>query len=133
MSTDLFEAWNNALGKPPIVCLIGSTRFLEQFFEAGWRYTLRGYIVLSIGVVQTADAQGGHGGEMVSQDCADMLDELHRRKIDMAEEVFCVNPGGYIGKSTAAEIEYSKVHGKRLLYLVDPTPSTAPAADGESK
>jgi hypothetical protein len=122
MKIDFKEAWKNAKGVPPIVCLIGSTRFLDQFFEAGWAYTLKGYIVLSIGVVKTSqvDSDGGHGAEMVSQECADMLDELHRRKIDLAQEVFCVNPGGYIGKSTAAEIEYCRQHKKPISYLVAP-------------
>ena len=88
---DLTEAWKNAKGKPPIVCLCGSTRFVEKFFEVGWDYTLKGYIVLSIGVVKTADKDGAPGAEAISQNCADMLDELHRRKIDLADEVFVIN------------------------------------------
>ena len=41
-----------------------------------------------------------------------MLDELHRRKIDMADEVWIVSEEGYIGKSTQAEIHYADTKGK---------------------
>lgn len=116
---DLTQAWENVKGKPPVVCLCGSTRFVDKFFEIGWEYTLRGCVVLSIGVVKTsqADAAGGHGAEMISQECADMLDELHRRKIDMADEVFVINIDGYIGKSTASEVEYARSLGKPIKFL----------------
>ncbi len=124
---ELSEGWKNAKGKPPIVCLCGSTRFLNEFFEAGWKFTLRGYIVVSIGVVKTssADKDGGHGAEAISQECADMLDELHRRKIDIADEVFVINRDGYIGKSTAAEIEYANENDKPITYMELPHPTNA--------
>jgi hypothetical protein len=50
-----------------------------------------------------------------------MLDELHKRKIDLADEVFIINKGGYIGESTRSEIEYAKAHNKVITYL-EPTP-----------
>lgn len=46
-----------------------------------------------------------------------MLDDMHKRKIDMADEIFVVNVGGYIGPSTRSEIEYAIVHGKPVRYL----------------
>ena len=51
---------------------------MDDFFGEGWKFTLRGYVVLSVGVVKTSqvDDDGGHGAEAISQDCADMLDEL---------------------------------------------------------
>nr|DAH62659.1 MAG TPA: protein of unknown function (DUF4406) [Caudoviricetes sp.] len=48
-----------------------------------------------------------------------MLDDMHKRKIDMADEIFVVNVGGYIGISTRSEIEYAEVHNKKVNYLVD--------------
>ncbi len=103
--------------KPPIVCLCGSTRFMEAFFQVGWTFTLKGYIVLSVNVCKHADAEGGHGAEMIGPEVAAQLDELHLRKIDLADSVFVLNVGGYISDSTRAEIEYAEQMGKRVEYL----------------
>ncbi len=99
---------------PAIVCLCGSTRFMDAFHEAGWQLTLDGYIVLTVGVCKHAEH---HGGEALGEDVAARLDELHLRKIDLAEWVFVLNVGGYIGESTRKEIEYAKGVGKRITYL----------------
>lgn len=104
--------------KPKIVCLCGSTRFMEQFFNSGWDETMKGNIVLSVGVnlkMETPD--GGHVGEAMGPAVKGMLDELHKRKIDLADEVLILNVGGYIGESTRGEIAYSEAHGKPVRYL----------------
>ena len=100
--------------KPSIVCLCGSTRFMDAFFEAGWKLTLDGYIVLSVGVCKHAES---HGGEALGRNVADKLDELHLRKIDLADWVFVLNVGGYIGESTKHEIGYAESINKRVEYL----------------
>ena len=46
-----------------------------------------------------------------------MLDDMHKRKIDMADEIFVINVGGYIGSSTKSEIEYAKANGREVRYL----------------
>ena len=46
-----------------------------------------------------------------------MLDDMHRRKIDMADYIYVINVGGYIGESTRAEIEYAKMYDKEVKYL----------------
>ncbi len=101
---------------PSIVCLCGSTRFMDAFHAAGWQFTLNGEIVLSVGVCKHAEH---HGGEALGQEVADALDELHLRKIDLADRVFVLNVGGYIGDSTRKEIEYAKSKGKLIGYLED--------------
>lgn len=106
---------------PSIVCLCGSTRFMDAFHEAGWRETLAGKIVLSVGIakhVRTPD--GGHAAEALGQGVAEALDELHKRKIDLADEIYVLNVGGYIGESTRGEIDYAVAHGKPVRYLVEP-------------
>lgn len=100
--------------KPEVVCLCGSTRFMDAFFVEGWRLTLEGKIVLSIGVCKHAD---DHGGEAIGRGCADMLDELHYRKIDLADEVLILNVGGYIGESTRKELDYAISQGKPVSFL----------------
>lgn len=107
----LIEEW----GKwPTIVCLCGSTRFMDAFFDAGWAETLAGKIVLSVGVCKHAK---DHGGEALGPEVVRLLDELHLRKIDLADEVLVLNVGGYIGESTRNELEYAREKGKRIRFL----------------
>lgn len=103
---------------PVIVCLCGSTRFYAQFQDANYELTMRGEIVLSVGFYPHAVSEHGHG-EGVGHDSAEKvaLDELHKRKIDLADYVYVINPGGYIGESTRSEIAYAVAHGKPVRYL----------------
>ena len=100
--------------RPKVVTLCGSTRFMDAFFEQGWRLTLEGVIVLSVGVCKHAEH---HGGEALGGDVCERLDELHWRKIDLSDEILVLNVGGYIGESTRAEIEYATRTGKPVRYL----------------
>jgi len=100
--------------KPEVVCLCGSTRFMEWFFEAGWQLTLDGIIVLSVGVCKHAEH---HGAEALGENVAEKLDELHWRKIDLSDRILVLNVGGYIGDSTRKEINYANRTGKRVTYL----------------
>ena len=99
---------------PEIVCLCGSTRFMGAFFDEGWRFTLEGRIVLSVGVCKHVEH---HGAEALGPDVVEALDELHKRKIDLADHVHILNVGGYIGNSTRSEIEYAEQEGKPITYL----------------
>ncbi len=100
------------VGKYHVITLCGSTRFKEQFLEAQKRLTLEGNIVISVGLF-------GHSGdeEVWTPGTKEMLDNMHKRKIDMADAIYVINPGGYIGESTSSEIEYAKANGKKVLYL----------------
>ena len=100
------------IGKYPVVTLCGSTRFKEQFLEAQKRLTLEGNIVISVGLF-------GHSGdqEVWTEGTKEMLDDMHKRKIDMADSIFVINVGRYIGESTRSEIEYAQQNGKRIQYL----------------
>lgn len=100
------------IGKYKVITLCGSTKFKEQYLEAQKRLTLEGNIVISVGLF-------GHSGddEVWTEGTKAMLDEMHLRKIDMADEVFVINVGGYIGSSTRNEIKYAIDHGKEVRYL----------------
>ena len=100
------------VGKYKVVTLCGSTRFKEAFMEAQKRLTLEGHIVISVGLF-------GHSGddEVWAEGMKERLDDMHRRKIDMAETIFVVNVGGYVGESTRGEIDYARRNGKEILYL----------------
>lgn len=93
-----------------IVCICGSTRFRAEINEANRDYTMRGYIVLAPGVFQ-------HDGDPLTEDQKYELDEMHLQKIDLADEVYVVNPGDYIGSSTAREINYARKNNKPLAFL----------------
>lgn len=103
---------------PPIVVLCGSTRFYDAFQQANYDLTMNGSIVLSVGFYPHATAEHGHG-EGVGHDSEQKagLDELHKRKIDLADRVMVLNVGGYIGESTRSEIEYADRLGKPIVYL----------------
>lgn len=106
--------------KPIVVTLCGSTRFSDAFREANLRLTLEGRIVLSIGCDMRSDAWvfgdvEPHVLDRVKRD----LDKLHKRKIDLSDEILVLNVGGYIGDSTRSEIEYARVHGKVVRFLED--------------
>ena len=107
--------------KYPVITLCGSTRFKDEFFEVQKRLTLEGNIVISVGLF-------GHSGDVEVWDGMDegtlsktkeMLDDMHKRKIDMADEIFVINVDGYIGESTRSEIDYAIEHGKKVRYLED--------------
>ena len=107
------------VGKYKVITLCGSTRFKDAFMQAQKKLTLEGTIVISVGLF-------GHSGdsevwEGMSEDTLTatkrMLDDMHKRKIDMADEIFVINVGGYIRSSTKSEIEYAHTTGKPVRYL----------------
>ena len=102
-----------------IITLCGSTKFKDEFLKAQKDLTLKGNIVISVGLF-------GHLGDSEVWENMDegtltrtkeMLDDMHKRKIDMADEIFVINVGVYIGDSTKSEIEYATKTGKKVNYL----------------
>jgi hypothetical protein len=100
------------VGKYKVITLCGSTRFKDEFLEIQKRLTLEGNIVISVGLF-------GHSGdnEVWADGTKEMLDDMHKRKIDMADEIFVINAGGYIGDSTRSEINYAYAINKVVRYL----------------
>lgn len=100
------------VGKYKVITLCGSTKFKDEFLKEQKRLTLEGNVVISVGLF-------GHSGddEVWNDNIKEMLDDMHKRKIDMADEIFVINKGGYIGSSTKSEIEYAKKTGKPVHYL----------------
>mgnify|MGYP003399010448 CR=1 FL=1 len=100
------------VGKYKVVTLCGSTKFKDEYIKAQKELTLQGNIVISVGLF-------GHSGdaEVWSEGTKAMLDDMHKRKIDMADEIFVINVGGYIGESTKREIAYAEQKGKKVNYL----------------
>ena len=100
------------VGKYKVVTLCGSTKFKDDFLREQKRLSLQGNIVISVGLF-------GHSGdgEVWNDGVKEMLDDMHKRKIDMADEIFVINKGGYVGASTRSEIEYALSTGKKVVYM----------------
>lgn len=96
------------------ICYCGSLRVaLDEFKKAEYQSVLDGNIAL-LPCCMFVDIQREYGAE---SDYKVKADELHKRKIDLCDEVFVLNVGGYIGESTKSEIEYAKKVGKPIFYL----------------
>jgi len=101
-------------GRPEIVCICGSTRFPDEMRAANRDLTFAGVIVLAPGVFLRA---GDHeADELITSEQKTALGALHLRKIDLADRVLIVNPGGYIGESTSREIAYARATGKPISF-----------------
>lgn len=100
------------VGRFKVITLCGSTKFKDDFIREQKRLSLEGNIVISVGLF-------GHSGddEVWKDGTKEMLDEMHKRKIDMADEIFVINKDGYVGTSTKSEIEYAIAHGKKVNYM----------------
>ncbi len=94
-------------GRPEIVCICGSARFADEMRAANRDLTFAGVIVVAPG--EAAD-------ELITNEQKIALDALHLRKIDLADRVLVVNPGGYIGESTSREIAYARATGKPISF-----------------
>jgi hypothetical protein len=99
------------IGEYRVVTLCGSTRFKDYFMNVQKTLTLDGYIVISVGLF------GYSEDDEWTEETKKMLDDMHKRKIDMADEIFVINVDGYIGDSTRSEIEYAIKTGKGVAYL----------------
>jgi hypothetical protein len=93
-------------GRPEIVCICGSARFVDEMRAANRDLTLAGVIVVA----------PGEAGELITSEQKTAPDALHLRKIDLADRVLVVNPGGYIGESTSREIAYARAAGKPVSF-----------------
>ena len=95
--------------RPEVVCICGSARFAREMREANRDLTFAGIIVVAPG--EAGDAPGS-----ISSEQKETLDVLHLRKIDLADRVLVVNPGGYVGESTSKEIAYARANGKPVSF-----------------
>lgn len=99
------------VGKYKVITLCGSTMFKDDFLREQKRLTLEGNIVLSVALFSHGD------GEVLTENIKVMLDDMHKCKIDMADEIFVINKDGYVGTSTKSEIEYAIKTGKNVVFM----------------
>ena len=94
-----------------IITLCGSIKFKDEFMKVQEKLTLEGDIVL------TPNFFNNIKKEDIDEKTQEMLDEMHKQKIDISDEIYVINVSGYIGESTKSEIEYAKSKGKKISYL----------------
>lgn len=97
-----------------VITLCGSTKFRKEFEDVMRDETLKGNIVISVGLF------GHEIGLEMNGSTKKMLDQLHFHKIDMSDEIIVINPNGYIGLSTCDEIHYALAQEKVVRYLEEP-------------
>jgi hypothetical protein len=106
--------------RPKIICLCGSSRFVAEMAVIAWEFEKDGHIVLGLHLLPTGYPTKCADHLAEAENVAAQMDALSLRKIDLADQVFVVNIGGYIGDSTAREIAYARAHGKDLRFLLSP-------------
>lgn len=115
MTSEIYKSnWIDAESNPDrpfIVVLCGSCRFKDAFIKAQQEETLAGKIVLSVGMFMPQSEQE------LKPEVKEMLDKLHFKKIELADEVLILNVGGYIGKSTQNELNYARQNFKTIRFL----------------
>ena len=104
------------VGKYKVVTLCGSTKFKDDFLYAQEELSLKGCIVISVGLFGHAD---GKFQTVITPEVKSMLDDMHKRKIDMADYMYVINRNDYIEKSTQSEIQYAKATGKDVVYMFE--------------
>ena len=106
---------------PKIICLCGSTRFTEIMLVKQWELTKTGYIVLSWCALPNWYFSGPDTAHIGDQEgVKEIVDEVHKRKIDLSDEVLILNIDGYIGESTRSELDYAISQGKTIRYEETP-------------
>ena len=103
-------------GEARVITLCGSTRFEAEFAEVNQRLTMEGCVVISLGMFSLPDLPD-YDWTADSADLKGRLGAVHFHKIRMADQVYVVDPGGYVGESTRREIAYAESLGKPVRYL----------------
>jgi hypothetical protein len=94
-----------------IICLCGSTKFKKEFEQALFDLSVQGNIVLSVCCFAHAD------NITLTPEQKETVDKLHFSKIELANEIFVINVGRYVGDSTKNEIKHATALGKKISYL----------------
>ena len=99
------------LGKRITLC--GSTKYKYEFEQINQILTMLGGVVYSVGFYGHAD------GIEFTKEQKELLDTVHKLKIDNSDAIFVINVDDYIGHSTQSEISYAKALNKQIYYLTD--------------
>lgn len=121
IAENMLQSAKKLLNIPKIICMCGSTRFTDEMLTIKWEYEKQGIIVLTWNILPSSYTEKLVGKKIShiaeAEGVKEALDELHKRKIDLCDEVFVVDVNSYIGDSTTSEIKYAHKIGKPVKYL----------------
>lgn len=103
------NSWEKSDSRNNIITLCGSSKFKDEFLKVQKELSLKGYLVLSLGLF-------GHSGDDEAWAKKDLLDQVHKQKIDKSFAIFVIDVDGYVGKSTKSEIEYAINQSKTVYF-----------------
>nr|DAG84200.1 MAG TPA: CMP/hydroxymethyl CMP hydrolase [Caudoviricetes sp.] len=103
------NSWEKSDSRNNIITLCGSSRFKDEYLKVQKELSLKGYLVLSLGLF-------GHSGDDEAWAKKDLLDRVHLQKIDMSSAIFVIDVDGYVGETTKSEIEYAISRGKTVYF-----------------
>ncbi|MTD42268.1 hypothetical protein GIX45_27300 [Erwinia sp. CPCC 100877] len=83
---------------------------MKEFIEVEASLTLKG-----IAVLRPVFFEQSETSKILKKDFV-LLGEIQFRKIELADEIFVIDVGGYIGESTRKEIEFAKRNNKNVRY-----------------
>src|SRR6476646_2598272 len=110
------QAPQSVEGEAKVITLCGSTKFQVEFAEVNQRLTMEGCVVISLGMFSLPDLPG-YDWIADSSELKRRLGRVHFQQIRLADEVYIVDPGGYVGESTRREIAYAESLDKPVRYL----------------
>ncbi|MFK4566703.1 hypothetical protein [Enterococcus sp. UD-01] len=105
-----YTNYGEDVSKIKVITLCGSAKFMKEFKEVEANLSLKGIAVLSpIFFEQSKTSK-------ITKEVAQLLGNMHFRKIELADEIFVMDVGGYIGESTRKEIAFAKSNNKNIRY-----------------
>lgn len=94
---------------PRIIVIIGSTKLQKEIEEYVWELTKQGEIVLA------APFQKETKPEI--EKYRETLEQIHLRKIDLADEVHVIIKDHHLGVHSAGELNYAQQHNKIIKFV----------------
>src|SRR4051794_27204417 len=110
------QAAQAAQGGARVIPLCGSPTFDPDVPEGHQRVTMEGRGGIRPGIFSLPDLPD-YDWTADRSDLKGRLSDVHFHKLRMADEVYIVDPGGYVGESTRREIAYAESLGKPVRYL----------------
>lgn len=106
--------------KPKFITLCGSSQFVDIMAVCAWLLEREEKaITMGLHLLPQWYAKDIPDHLAEYEGCAEEMDELHLRKIDISEEIFVVNYQFYTGLSTANEVEYARKHNKKVRWYTN--------------
>jgi hypothetical protein len=99
-----------------VITLCGSTRFTDQMLIKQWELAKQGHVVMTWCVLPFTYLKDSRTHLAEQEGLGDVMDMVHKKKIDLSDEILVINVDDYIGESTKSEILYAINTRKHVKY-----------------